>query len=390
MTDSSNPNSSRLQTIDGGSLTPLVQKALDAPQAALLNWGYQPVGGGFGGGMDNTAIYRFSGDAQVHGVTRSWSIILKIIRALPGDDPTSTHYWKREIEIYQSGFLEDLPPGRFFAVRSFGIVEYPDEACWVWMEDVKPDLPQPWPLEHYGVVARHLGQFNGAYLTGRPIPSAPWLSTGWLRKIAQAAEPHVAQIQNTLTHPTLRDALPADAEAQFLKLWDERERFLNALDRLPQTFCHQDPVARNLFARRASDGQYDTIAIDWAFVGQAAVGMDIAVLVIIGISFMEIRSAHAPELVALMYEYYLAGLRDAGWEGDPRLVRLGFTASAACKYIEGLMISSRFITDPNSIPAMESIFGHPYSEVIAEYGALFRFAFALADEARDLMTALEM
>jgi hypothetical protein len=390
MTDSSDPNSGRLEAVDSDLLTPIVQKALEAPQAALLNWSYQPVGGGFGGGLNNTAIYRFMGDAQVHDDTQSWSIILKIIRARPDDDPDSTHYWKREIEIYQSGFLEDLPPGRFSAARSFGVIEYPDEACWVWMEDVKPDLQQPWPLDHFGLVARHLGQFNGAYLTTRPIPSAIWLSTGWLRKIAQATEPHVARIQNMLTHPTLQDALPSDAEAQFLKLWDERERFLNALDRLPQTFCHQDPVARNLFARRATDGHYDTVAIDWAFVGQAAVGMDLAVPIIIGIAFMEIRSAEASEVTALMYEQYLAGLRDSGWEGDPRLVRLGFTASTACKYIETLMISSQFMTDPNSIPVMESIFGHPYREVIQEYGALFRFAFALADEARELMTALGM
>jgi len=30
-----------------------------------------------------------------------------------------------------------------------------------------------WPLERYGLAARHLGQFNGRYLTGTPLPQHP-------------------------------------------------------------------------------------------------------------------------------------------------------------------------------------------------------------------------
>lgn len=388
MTDQPDPNSARLQAVDAAFLTALVQKALDNQQASLVDWHYQPVSGGFGGGMGNTFLYRFTGDARIQDETRSWSMILKIVRARPGEDPASTHYWKREVEIYRSGLLEDLP-GRFFAVRAFGVVEYPDEAGWIWMQDVKPDLERPWPLQHYGRVARHLGQFNGGYLAARPIPAAPWLSSGWLRKIAQTTEPLVPRIQAMLRDPLMQPVLPPDAEAQFLRLWDERERFLNALDRLPQTFSHQDSVARNLFACRAPDGQYDTIAIDWAYVGQAAIGMDIAVPVIIDLSFMEVSTANAPELDALMVDQYLAGLQDSGWNGDSRLVRLGFAAAAVCKYIEALMISSGFVTDPDSRPVIELLFGHPFGEFLDQYGALFRYVFTLADEARGLMSTLE-
>jgi hypothetical protein len=389
MMNQPDPNAARLQLVDTAILTPIVKKAIDDQNVTVLNWTYQPVSGGFGGGRWGTFIYRFAGDISVGSETKQWSIILKIVSARPGEDPGDTHYWKREVEIYQSGLLEDLP-GRLSAARSFGVIEYPDEACWIWMEDLKDALGQPWPLEHYGHAARHLGQFNGAYLMGRPIPTAPWLSIGWLRKIAQAAEPLVGQIQKMLIDPVFQGLLPPDAEAQFLRLWNERERFLSALDQLPQTFCHQDPVARNLFARRGADGQYHTVAIDWAFVGQASIGMDVAVLLLIGLAFMEIPTVQAPEFEALLYDNYLSGLRDAGWTGDTRQVRLGFVTCTVCKFIEALMLTSNFLTDPEQIQMIEQISNRSYADNIAEFAGLFRFSMRFADEARQLMDELKM
>jgi hypothetical protein len=38
-----------------------------------------------------------------------------------------------------------------------------------WPNEGLPD----WPLERYGLAARHLGQFNGRYLTGTPLPQHP-------------------------------------------------------------------------------------------------------------------------------------------------------------------------------------------------------------------------
>ncbi len=247
MAEQPDPNAERLQKIDSAFLTPIFQQAIDDNNAIILNWNYHPLSGGFGGGRGGTYIYRFSGDAKTTHQTKPWSMILKIIRARPDDDPASTHYWKREIEFYQSRLLEDLP-GRFSLVRTFGVMDYPNEAGWVWMEELTHALAQPWQLEHYGTVAHHLGQFNGLYLTTRPIPTAPWLSTSWLRKIADTVAEQTAQIQAMFSLPELQDVLPPDAETLFLKLWHKREHFLRTLDNVPQTLCHQDAVARNLFA----------------------------------------------------------------------------------------------------------------------------------------------
>ena len=90
-----------------------------------------------------------------------WSLILKVLYP-PADrgQPTDFDYWRREAHAFESGLLNGLSGG-LMAPRCFGVVDQPDEACWIWMEDVRDCFGASWPLEHYGVAARHLGQFNG-------------------------------------------------------------------------------------------------------------------------------------------------------------------------------------------------------------------------------------
>ena len=59
--------------------------------------------------------------------------------------------------------LEDLPPG-LGAPRSFGHAEHGGQH-YLWLEDLGSDAIRR-RLDDYGIVARALGRFNGAYLTG--------------------------------------------------------------------------------------------------------------------------------------------------------------------------------------------------------------------------------
>jgi hypothetical protein len=389
MSEHPDPNQKQLQRVDSTLLTPLVRKSLDDARLVVSNWHYDSVRGGAGGGLGGTFIYRFSGGADLQHTTVSWSLILKIVHARPSEEPTSTHYWKREAELYRSDLVVDLP-GHLRAAKCFAVEEYPDEACWIWQEDVQDAVGQTWDMEHYGLTARHLGQFNGAYLRNRPIPAASWLATGWLRKIAQATEPVIPKILELLNYAPMKQALPQDAERQFMRFWDERERFLDGLDKLPQTFCHQDPVRRNLFIRRTSDGDYETIAIDWAFVGRAAVGMDIAVPLIINLAFWEVDIAQARALASSLYEGYLNGLADAGWTGDPDIIRLGFAASVAGKFIELLMLTATLgLADTAQHESWVEFSGVPIEQNIQLIADIISFVFPFIDEARTLMDRLD-
>jgi len=68
-------------------------------------------------------------------------------------------------------------------------------------------------------------------------------------------------------HPAIRLAYPDDIAKRFFRLWKDRERFFQAMDRLPQTLLHGDANCANLFAVGAEEGDERTTAIDWACIG---------------------------------------------------------------------------------------------------------------------------
>ncbi|MCP4376792.1 MAG: hypothetical protein GY794_11530, partial [bacterium] len=307
-----------------------------------------------------------------------------------GDDTNTSgwNYYKREFSAYQSGWFDDLP-GSLAAPRSVGTVEHQDGTCWIWLEDITDNIGPQWPLEHYGIVARHIGQLNGAYLTGRPLPSWPWLSSGWLRGFVEQNAPALPLLQHSLKHPLVRRWLPGDVGDKRLSLWGERDIFLNALDHLPQTFCHHDVFRRNLFARRTADGANQTVAIDWAFSGQGAIGEELVPLIQGTVIFFEVDLAQAQRLEEIVFAGYLQGLRDAGWQGDPRQVRLGYTAAASLRYTFGVMGTAlSMILDETQHVLTHQLFGCSIEDALEHWGEMNLFFVGLTDEARSLMDIL--
>lgn len=380
----SSGSDAQFQSIDSTTLMPLVRRALDSNTVEMTNWDRQQIRGSAGGLSGGWGVYRFLGDARDQGQSVGWSLVLKAIRLTSSsDDPSSSNYWKREVQAYQSGLLDDLPDG-LAAPRCFGVQEQPDGGFWIWMEDVQDDIGSKWPLEHYGVVARHLGQFNGAYLTGKPIPSQPWLSGGWLRQWVARHAPTRDQLPSALGHPLVRRAFPPDVAGGLLHLWAEQDRFFDALDRLPKTFCHMDAFPRNLLTRHTAEGDHQTVAIDWAFTGIGAIGEELVPLTQASLGLLMVEMDRAPELDALVFDSYLQGLRDAGWRADPRLVRLGYTATSALRYTQVFTVLD-LAFDEGRRTLWEQWFDMPAGEIADLFAELTRFLLGLADEARELM-----
>jgi hypothetical protein len=152
----------RLQAINQTTLTPLVRQALGNDTLVVTTWTYQPI---YGGAGLFAHIYRVAGTAQVEDQLVPWSLILKVSQAALGSsDPTSTWYWKREALVYQSGFLAQLAGG-LVASRCYAVHEPTEGEVWVWLEELQDADGPHWSLERYGLAARHLGVFNGRYLT---------------------------------------------------------------------------------------------------------------------------------------------------------------------------------------------------------------------------------
>ncbi len=319
------PQSNPTQLVDRACLTSLVQKMLGRPKLQVSDWKVQQLHGGLEWG---SAVFRFQGDAADAGETVPWSLILKtIMSAEKSADPGGIWYWKREALAYQGGLLHDLPGGNVTAPTCYEIRERPGGSMWLWMEDIKDDIPCPWSIEQYAVVARHLGQFNGAYLTGRAFPSEPWITRNWLRMYVENAAPMIEFVRSNPNHPTVMHMFPGDTVAQILAVWEQHAQILDVLENLPQVLCHQDAFRRNLFARGGR-----TVAIDWGYMGNAPVGAELVALVAASLGFFEIPTDKVMELDRLCFEGYLQGLGDAGWKGDPRLVRTGYTVTLLLRY----------------------------------------------------------
>lgn len=366
--------------IDSSPLADFARRAVGSPTAGIVDWTAERISGGIG--STTGAIFRVSGTLREGPETRPWSMIVKAARPpSEGIDVASPDYWKREALLFQSDLLDDLPEG-LAAPRCFGAVERSD-GTWLALEEVAEEVGQPWPLARHGLAARHLGRFNGLYLAGRPLPTDPWLTRGLARaKIAETAT-YVGVLRTMADDPLVRRGWPGDARDRTLRLWDTRERYLSMLERLPRVLIHGDATDQNLFARRSPTGRDQTVAIDWAFCGLGAVGEDLAP------QFRSrVRESVGPaELDGTIFEGYLDGLRDAGWTGDGRMARLGFSAAVALRYgLNPLVL--RAVADVDYRRRLEETFHASSEEIFAARSGLREYLLDRAAEATALGDAL--
>ncbi len=376
-----------LEGIDSQKLEPLVRESLTRDTVKLEDWCLVPI---HKGADMSSGVYRLTGTARDGEDELPWSMILKVVRPVPGElSPSGWHYWKREALAYTAGLLDDLPAG-LSAPRCLRVEDHGADCSRMWFEDIADARDGRWTLSNYSLVARQLGRFNGAYLTGeRPIPSHPWLSRGWLRGWTEKSAPVIARFPDILEHRAVRRFLLDGGADAYLRVWSERAVFLETLDRLPRTFCHYDAFPRNVFIRRGADGSDQPIAIDWAFAGTGAIGEELVPLVIASASFFEVELSTMIDLEQAAIEAYVEGLLDAGWHGDPRLVRLGYAIGASLRFGPGCALPAlQAVLRDDADEFVLAVFGLRLDEALAQWSAVTAHVLELADEARVLMEAL--
>lgn len=115
----------------------------------------------------------------------------------------------------------------------------------------------------------------------------------------------------------------------FRQMLLEHEQFLTRLDLLPKTVCHGDTYPTNFMSRYLVDGQEQTVALDWALTGIEPLGDDLGQLVF-G-AHTNLPEARREDVTEMLFEQYIAGLRDSGCHYDSQLVRFGFATTAALR-----------------------------------------------------------
>jgi hypothetical protein len=213
---------------------------------------------------------------------------------------------------------------------------------------------------------------------------------GWLNRYQESNQDLTVLIQKEhfWEHPLLRPAFPQRITEDICKLWDHHDSLLATLKRLPQTFCHMDAYRPNLIIRQNAQGKEGMVAIDWVFAGIGAVGEEIANLLAASLIWFEYDSADARSLDETIFTSYLQGLRQAGWNGDERLARLGFASACALRW--GLVGMWWLLSiDPSDKQALlEKKWGRPISDLVSQWSKIVYYVLGLAQEAYQLQQEL--
>lgn len=261
------------------------------------------------------------------GVWRRGGVVHKILTRRPeapphwaaSDDPRHWNYWKREALVYRTGLPDRLGLG---APDVIGITESADGDIELRLEHVEGAHGAQLGIEDLEVTARDLGRAQGA----AHLPADDWLSRHFLRDYGGSRLVHWALIDDDAawSHPLIREHFAPALRQRLVELHRQRDRLLATIERLPRTVCHLDVWPNNLIRRPGGE----IVFVDWAFVGDGALGEDVGNLV--PDSVLDLLFPHdlLDELDARVTAAYLDGLRDAGWRGDARAVRLGICASA--------------------------------------------------------------
>ena len=376
--------------MDRTVLTPIVRRALDVDTAEILEWRHTPIDYPVVSPLSG-GLHRFAGTAVAGDRHMQWSIVLKVVRFPGGEarDPGALSYWRREPLVYRSGLLRGLDEG-LIAPRCFGVEEHAGDTAFLWLEDVADDLGPSWPPRHYLQVAYHLGRFGGWYAAFDRLPEHSWLGHGMIAAVAnQRGGAMLGLIRDgeTWRHPLVRRAFTEPIAGRLLRLWTEREQLLGALERLPRTLCHFDASRHNLIARRAADGGWKTVAIDWAVTGIGALGEDLSLLVPSPFFRLEADVADLPDHAEHVYQSYLQGLGAAGWSGAAVAVRFAYTVSTALRTVF-LSPGLPALLDTALGREEEQRWGRPFEAIVLQRARLTYFLLDLADEARSLLDRL--
>jgi Phosphotransferase enzyme family len=383
------------------ALQPPVRCVLNSLTAEVLTWDLSTLHPGTHG--LHGGVYHVHGLARDQTVLHQWAVVLKIVcpasaaaratrtrfrTSTPDTDPTNLFYWQREARLFESNVLANLAP-TLNAPTCYGVDVVSADAIWVWLEHIVDSSPAAWELSDYARAAEAFGVFGGSYLGERPVPSAPWVATDFLRRFAAGAAPAVAHLARVSQHPVLGRLYPSSVVTRVAHIWHQRDRLVHALDRLPQTFCHFDAHRGNLLLQAAPTGTR-LIVIDWATAGAGPIGADAGMLM--GVATQRtVWTHHAYDaLDATIFACYLAGLRRTGWQGDERLVRFGYTTTIALRIVIGYLPDDLHTwLDDSWYASMEAQMGLPIGEFADQVASPVTWLVARAEEALALLSTIE-
>jgi hypothetical protein len=241
------------------------------------------------------------------------------------DLPSHWNYWRREALFYQSELPSMLADAGLGAPRMLGLFERSAGEVALWLEDVQGKRGDVWELEDHRAAAQALGRAHGVALQSHHLAELPWLSRRFLRGYSDKSVPwSLLEDDAVWRHPLVAECLGDRVRSAGRQLVAERGWLLTLMEELPRTLCHLDFWPMNLIRRPNGE----VVALDWAFVGEGAIGEDLGNHVPDSAFDLFTPADQLPALDRATFRAFVTGAREAGWEGDEQVARLGVCASA--------------------------------------------------------------
>lgn len=367
-----------LKAIDSDLLTDIVQRNQNDASFQITDWTVKRLSDK--GIANPDGLWLFRGQGTGNAGSRTWSIILKIL-SRQKEEPAlhDLWHWKREYYLAQS----ELAVNGLVKAPHFYHSEETPEGAWIWMEHIEDGQRGEWTLEEYAFAARQLGQWNSVYLTAAPLPNEDWLTRQhyrtWLSWI---------NVEEDWKHPLNQKYISEDVRDRYDRLWNDREKFYEVLERLPQVFSHFDCQRRNLLIRSGRDQYRELVALDWAQCGIGAVGAELNWLVGMSSALLEWTPSDLTKIDTISFQSYVQGLEEGGWSGDVNIVRLGYVAMLAV--FMGCVFpgfTAWWCSSDNKEIALQML-GLAEEELFLRELPILKYALDCADEARTLMRHL--
>ncbi|MBM7569506.1 hypothetical protein [Paenibacillus sacheonensis] len=327
--------------VDPAYLQSLLRRIVSSKCLQLLSWSCSLLGKNKG----ESSVYRVSCTILDNDVEQNYALIIKILKP----DYLRNHvdhyyYWKREALVYHSGILSQLP----LSIRAplcHAVEEHPDESLWIWLEDIAIEAIQcDWSFAHMCKISYLLGKYNGVYITGTHLPNESFLCRSWIRSWVEVCAAYAKPIeeQKNIWNSCLEDF---NANSSMWGLYHINRNRVNSLletiELLPRVFAHQDVHWDNIFIEQVN-GIDTLLAIDWQFASISGVGEELGRMFGYALIKNKIPVNKVEEYKEELFQNYLQGLRDQGWDGNSKLVRFGFIASASLRFI---MVMDKLISN---------------------------------------------
>ena len=259
--------------------------------------------------------------------------VVKVTVNHPGGDPhwqpsvvpSAWNYWRREAEAHRSGLTQAYRPHGVRGPHLLQVVERGATSLAIWMEDVEARPSVQIDAEWMRDFSYRLGAAQGS-LASQADALPAFASRRFLRDYTGSKQLgwELLNCDRAWNHPLVATCFPNGLREGARRLRTERAWFLSLMERLPRTLCHLDVWPNNIIM--ANDGS--AVLVDWAFVGDGALGEDIGNLVPDAVFDRFVRADQLRSLATVALESYIEGLLAVGWRGDPMQVELGFYASA--------------------------------------------------------------